>query len=247
MAANDSFADLTPYTARLALWLRCVNAILAGELPAASIPGSTMQKAVHLASFYLGQAKLVYAVNSPQSGLTGRLLKLYQFAEGKKKGITPRLVKTNMNCFKKIPTAEILRDCQSLAKDGYFRSSGGTFFVGDVGGVVGGVGDLLVAPPTPETSINQGFYKIVGDVGDVGDFEKSTNTLVPPYRNEAQEVCSTLDQPTTTNNNTNKISAPLVDVGVDTVGDIPPTVSTVPTTPTTSLKKAMGKQQIKWS
>ena len=80
------YPKIEAYTARLALWLHCVNATLAGTLPAPSIPGSTMQKAVQLASFYLGQARLVYAVNSPQSGLTGRLLKLYQFADGKKKG-----------------------------------------------------------------------------------------------------------------------------------------------------------------
>lgn len=37
------YPKIEAYTTRLALWLHCVNAILAGETPAPSIPGSTMQ------------------------------------------------------------------------------------------------------------------------------------------------------------------------------------------------------------
>ena len=93
----------------------------------------------------------------------------------------------------------------------------------------------MVAPPTAETSINQGFQKKCGKCGECGDLEKSTNALVPPYRNEDQEVCSTLDRPpttTTTTTFTNKISETLADDGFDDVGDIPPTTTTTTTTTT---------------
>jgi len=123
------YPKIEAYTVRFALWLHCINAVLVGELPAACVSGTTMKRAIELASFFLGQAKFIYAVNSPQSQLTGRLLKLYQFAEGKEKGINPRLVKANLRCFKKIPTTEILRDCQTLVNEGYFFQDGETFKV----------------------------------------------------------------------------------------------------------------------
>ena len=180
------YPKIEAYTARLALWLHCVNAILAGETPAPSIPGSTMQKAVKLASFFLGQAKLVYAVNSPQSGLTGRLLKLHQFAEGKKKGITARFIQSNLRCFRKTPAAEIVRDCQSLADGGYFRRDGDTFFFN-----ADSADTLLTVASATTTPIDKVFQDIA-DIADIADTsEKTTNPTAPIEPRMDWEVYST--------------------------------------------------------
>ena len=151
------YPKIEAYTTRLALWLHCVNATLAGELPAPSIPGTTMAKAIDLASFFLGQAKLVYAVNSPQSGLTGRLLKLYQFAEGKIQGVTPSSIKANSRTFRGTSTSDILRDCQTLVNDGYFRQSGKEFFVIDKIDKIDTVSINLSMAETPACEASQAF------------------------------------------------------------------------------------------
>jgi hypothetical protein len=206
------YPKIEAYTARLALWLHCINAVLAGEIPTPSISGTTMQKAVELASFFLGQAQLVYATNSPQSGLTGRLLTLYSYVEGKVRGVIPRQIKTNLNCYKKIPTPEIRRDCQTLVENGYFRSSGDTFF-SDVDDSVGVVGDLLAAPPTSEVPQSQSSQ---GSVGDVGKFEKHCFfDLQSCVVNEPAQIPYTK-----TTNNTNKVVETSVEADVDVVDDL---------------------------
>lgn len=61
------YPKLETYTGRLALILHVANSVLANGKPAAAISGDTMRKAIRLTAYYLGQARLVYGVNDPQS------------------------------------------------------------------------------------------------------------------------------------------------------------------------------------
>jgi DNA polymerase elongation subunit (family B) len=165
------YPKIEGYTARFALLLHCVNAVLAGETPTQVIPGGTMALAAELAAFYLSQAKLLYATNSPQYGLTGRLLKLYQFAEGKPGGITPRDAKQSLRDFRKLPAPEIKKDFSALVDAGRFQIKDNRFFVAeDVVSVVTPSTNLT----TPETTNNQDSQQNVDNV------DTSKNSLTPP-------------------------------------------------------------------
>lgn len=99
-----AYAKIESYTARLALWLHLVNAVLRGEKPAPVISGTTMQHAIEIASFYLWQHKLIHAHNSPTRSLEGIFLKVQTQAEkffakcGK--GVGASFLKTRINALK---------------------------------------------------------------------------------------------------------------------------------------------------
>ncbi|GAC1489331.1 MAG: hypothetical protein NVS2B14_00510 [Chamaesiphon sp.] len=78
-----AYAKFESYTARIALWLHVVNGALARERPEATIPGSTMQKAIEWTDYYIGQLRLVCALNSPQQELSGKILRIKEFVESK--------------------------------------------------------------------------------------------------------------------------------------------------------------------
>ncbi|MGL5083758.1 MAG: DUF3987 domain-containing protein [Microcoleaceae cyanobacterium] len=54
------YSKTEAYTLRIALWLHLVNSALAGIEAPPTISGQTMELAIELAGYYLGQAKLVY-------------------------------------------------------------------------------------------------------------------------------------------------------------------------------------------
>lgn len=123
------YPKIEAYTARFALWLHIINSTLAGEVPPQTINASVMAKAIELAQFYLGQSRLVYAVNSPQSELTGRLFKLEKFLKNKT-GLTAREIKRNFGDYRsaKTPIAEVRQECLSLVEQGYLRYEGDIFY-----------------------------------------------------------------------------------------------------------------------
>ncbi len=130
-----AFPKIEAYALRLALHLHVTNSQLAKEeLPGQQINAYVMSRAIELANFYLGQIKLIYAVNSPQSGLGGRLLNLWLFIKKKIQGVTPRDIKRNVGSYRngKIPTNEIRQDCLSLVQQGYLRCEGDTFYPQEV-------------------------------------------------------------------------------------------------------------------
>lgn len=117
------FPKIEAYTARFALWLHVVNAALANDLPQPTISGATMQRAIALAQYYLSQWELIMATNSPQSGLTGILLKIYQYLKDKD-AITISKLKAGIRSLRKTDTAEIQAHCKWLADNGYVIVNG---------------------------------------------------------------------------------------------------------------------------
>jgi hypothetical protein len=62
-----------------------------------------MSAAIKLAKYYLEQSKLVMATNSPQSGLTGVLLKIQKYAQGKPNGIKVYKLKSAIKALRNKP------------------------------------------------------------------------------------------------------------------------------------------------
>ncbi|MBD2309714.1 DUF3987 domain-containing protein, partial [Chroococcidiopsis sp. FACHB-1243] len=123
------YAKIESYTARLALWLHVVNAVLRGEKPPLAIDGRTMQHAIEIASFYLDQHKLIHAHNAPTRQPEGIFLKVQTQAEKvlKKcgKGVSASFLKSRINALKGW-AVEKIRACifKALAASGHGRIEG---------------------------------------------------------------------------------------------------------------------------
>uniref|UniRef100_UPI0035936BFB DUF3987 domain-containing protein n=1 Tax=Nostoc sp. TaxID=1180 RepID=UPI0035936BFB len=111
------------YTARLALWLHVVNAVLRGEKPSQVISGETMDKAIELAAYYLWQYRLIHTHNSPDSGLAALGLKIQKFTE-RVGQVTASKLKSGIRALKKTAIEQIRALMQTLAELGYGRTIG---------------------------------------------------------------------------------------------------------------------------
>lgn len=111
------------YTARLALWLHVVNAVLRGEKPSQVISGETMDKAIELAAYYLWQYRLIHTHNSPDSGLAALGLKIQKFTE-RVGQVTASKLKSGIRALKKTAIEQIRALMQTLAELGYGRITG---------------------------------------------------------------------------------------------------------------------------
>jgi len=123
------YAKIEANTARIALWLHIVNAVLRGEKPEPVISGQTMQHAIEIASFYLWQHKLIHAHNSPTRKLEGIFLKVQTQAEkffvkcGK--GVGASFLKTRINSLKGWVVEKIRTNVfKALAAAGHGRIEG---------------------------------------------------------------------------------------------------------------------------
>lgn len=114
------YAKIEAYTARLALWLHIVNAILSGETPSQVISDDTMSKAIELGAYFLWQHKLIHAQNSPESGLMSWGLKIQKVAE-RLGGATASMLKSGIRAFRKKPTFEIRGLMEMMAAAGWGR------------------------------------------------------------------------------------------------------------------------------
>jgi hypothetical protein len=114
------YAKIESYTARLALWLHIVNAVLRGETPPQVISGDTMEKAIELAAYFLWQHKLIHAQNSPESGLMSWGLKIQKVAERLGEA-TASMLKSSIRALRKKPTFEIRQLMEMMAAAGWGR------------------------------------------------------------------------------------------------------------------------------
>ncbi len=89
---QSAYPKFETYFARFVLWLHLVNAILAGEPPKSTVDGYIVDIARQWTEYFIGQLKLVLAVNSPQQELTGDLLKLYDYLKRKNKPLAVRTI-----------------------------------------------------------------------------------------------------------------------------------------------------------
>lgn len=112
------YPKIESYTARLALWLHLVNAVLRGEHPSPMIAGNTMERAIELAAYYLWQHRLIHTHNSPDSGLAAIGLKIQKFAE-RVGVVTASRLKSGIRALRKLATHQIRQLMQTLASAGY--------------------------------------------------------------------------------------------------------------------------------
>ncbi len=173
------YAKIEANTARIALWLHIVNAVLRGEKPEPVISGKTMQHAIEIASFYLWQHKLIHAHNSPTRKLEGIFLKVQTQAEkffvkcGR--GVGASFLKTRINALKGWVVEKIRANVfKALAAAGHGRIEGEgaqTVYVPSTvpkdlpPESVGGVGGELVVPPIAESIVNTELQSLAGEVG----------------------------------------------------------------------------------
>ena len=152
-----AFPKIEAYTARLALWLHVVNAVLRGERPSQAINGDTMEKAIELAAYYLWQYRLIHTHNSPDSGLAAIALKIQKFVE-RVGNATASALKSGVRDLRKMATDQIRQLMQTLANAGY--------------GCVTGEGASMVYVPTPSNAPSSG-NKGKGDTASNGQFVNS--------------------------------------------------------------------------
>ncbi|WP_048753192.1 DUF3987 domain-containing protein, partial [Crocosphaera watsonii] len=181
------YAKIETYTLRLALWLHLVNSLLRGEKPELIVNGQTMKSAIEIASFYLGQQKLIWAHNDPHNQLEGILLKIHtsavEFYQETKKGVSASWAKQKFNALKKIAAAKIrLQYFQVLASCGYGELTGEgksmLYIPYQERLVINGLnesqkvgensvlGEKLVEAPSPISNIQSVFEQKVGEVDD---------------------------------------------------------------------------------
>lgn len=123
------YAKIEANTARIALWLHIVNAVLRGETPSPVISGETMRHAIEIASFYLWQHRLIHAHNSPTRKLEGIFLKVQTQAEKffakTGKGVGASFLKTRINVLKSWVVEKIRSGVfRVLASAGFGRTEG---------------------------------------------------------------------------------------------------------------------------
>lgn len=113
------YPKIEAYTARFALWLHLVNSALAEVTPPAVVSDRTMSAAIKLAKYYLEQSKFVMVTNTPQSGLTGVLLKIQKYAQGKPNGVKVYKLKSAIKDLRKTSPEVLLSHCKWLSQSGY--------------------------------------------------------------------------------------------------------------------------------
>lgn len=160
------FPKIEAYTVRLAGALHIINAGLRAEMPRPMIDGETMQRAVELAAYYLGQARIVHSHNNPASGLDGVLAKIQGFAEEVGKTITASMCLQRFTSLRKYGVDRIRELFKTLSKAGFGTVFGGGNKLAYQAGVGGPSSELLVAPPMDETSILQGIESTVCEIGE---------------------------------------------------------------------------------
>ena len=131
------YPKIEAYTARLALWLNIVNAVLRREQPTPVISGETMERAIELAAYYLWQHKLIHTHNSPDSGLAAIALKIHKYVERVGEATASRL-KSGVRALRKMGAEQIRQLMQTLANVGF--------------GSVQGEGSEMVYATAPTTS-----------------------------------------------------------------------------------------------
>jgi Protein of unknown function (DUF3987) len=117
------YPKIEAYTARFALWLHIVNAVLRREQPTPMISGLTMGRAIQLAAYYLWQHRLIHTHNSPDAGLAGIALKIQKYVERIGEASASKL-KSGVRALRNMAADRIRQLMQTLADSGYGRVQG---------------------------------------------------------------------------------------------------------------------------
>lgn len=118
-----AYPKIEAYTARLALWLHVVNAVLRQESPKQLIEAATMEQAIELAAYYLWQHRLIHTHNSPESGLAATALKIQKYVE-RVGAATASQLKSGVRALRNMAAEQIRQLMQTLANTGYGAVAG---------------------------------------------------------------------------------------------------------------------------
>jgi hypothetical protein len=115
-----AYAKFEAYTARLALWQHIIFEVADGaDEPSDLVTEGAVLRAIEMVQYYIGQLRLIYALNAPQDELVGDLLKIQNLAERLGRPIGSREVKANINSFKQVSPEEIQKLFLKLAEEGH--------------------------------------------------------------------------------------------------------------------------------
>ncbi|MBT9312563.1 DUF3987 domain-containing protein [Leptothoe kymatousa] len=125
-AMGAALPKFETYFGRFCLLLHVVNAVLAGEQPAATVDAHTVEIARQWTEYFYGQFQLLMALNSPQQELTGKLLTLRDYI-ARKDGITT----ADLTRAKKGKKVELLPMLTTLVEQGFIHEQDGKYFAGE--------------------------------------------------------------------------------------------------------------------
>ncbi len=80
---QSAYPKFETYFGRFILWLHLVNAVLANSTPEPVVTAHTVELARQWTEYFVGQLKLILALNSPQQELTGDALQVYEYVKRK--------------------------------------------------------------------------------------------------------------------------------------------------------------------
>lgn len=151
---------LRSYFARFTLLLHCLNQALAGSVtkPATHIDDFTVLAATELCNYFLGQLRVIYALNSPQEELSGRVLYLKTWFHCKT-NVTARQILRSLSQYKKSGKEDLQNDLQILLDAGYIAQQvkGKTVNYSSVTGTVTGTVTGNKQEKSAESIDNKGF------------------------------------------------------------------------------------------
>jgi len=103
------YPKVETYTGRLALVLHLTNAAVLGKTPDPVISGETMQRAIKLAAYYLGQSRLIYGVNDPVTKEASIVYELVQKARTAGAPVSAHRLKTAIASLRDVGISEIVQ------------------------------------------------------------------------------------------------------------------------------------------
>ncbi|WP_089131177.1 DUF3987 domain-containing protein, partial [Tolypothrix sp. NIES-4075] len=153
---------LRSYFARFTLLLHCINQALSGSVtnPATHIDGFTVVAASELCSYFLAQLRVIYALNSPHEELSGRVLYLKTWFQGKE-NVTKRHILRTLRQYEKSSKSDLQNDLQILIDAGYITSliKGKAIYYSSVGSFSPSVGRSVGSDSKAETPDINGLVK----------------------------------------------------------------------------------------
>ena len=132
-ALASALPKFESYFARFILLLHVVNAVLAGQQPAATVSAHTAEMARQWTEYFYGQFQLLMALNSPQEKHVGDLLRLRDYIERRpgrdlRKLVGARIFQRDEDKSKS-KTPYIRSLVNSLIEQGYVSESDGKYVV----------------------------------------------------------------------------------------------------------------------
>jgi hypothetical protein len=169
--------------------LHCVNQVLAGSVatPATHVDAFTVEAASQLCDYFLAQLHVVHALNNPHEELSGRVLYLKTWFQGKEK-VTARQILRTLSQYKKATKEELESDLQILVEAGYItqqQKGKAVTYSSVAGSVAGSVADNKKAESTTGNGLDNPFNievspTVAANVADLNHYAVSVSADLDP-------------------------------------------------------------------